>query len=155
MTAPSWSERPHRKSESERADSAQPDASWIGVDVSTTRARQVPPALIPLLVIALVVSLAIVALRIDLIRARYAMSSVLAEEEGLLEERRKLVVRRRQLRDPVELAMKARERGFVAPAHMISLPEPALTGSSLHPAAAALPGVAAAPPGAPEGAEWQ
>lgn len=155
MTASSWSERPQSDRDSKHTDSAQPDASWIGVDVSTTRSRQVSPALIPLLVIALVVSLAIAALRIDLIRARYAMSAVLAQEEALLEERRKLVVRRRQLRDPVELAMKARERGFVAPAHMISLPEPALAGSSLHPAAAALPGVAAAPPGAPEGAEWQ
>lgn len=111
--------------------------------------------MIPLVVIALGVALAIVALRIDLIRARYAVSAVLAEEEALLEEQRELIVRQRQLRDPVALAVKARERGFVPPAQMLSMPEPAPMGEGRQAVPPGLPGVAAPPPNAPEGAEWQ
>ncbi|MFK7898433.1 MAG: hypothetical protein AB8G23_21550 [Myxococcota bacterium] len=130
-------------------------SSWIGVDVSTGRQRPLPKALVPLLVLALLVALGVAALRIDLIRARYAMSAVLAEEEALLEERRKLIVRRRQLRDPVALALHARERGFVQPTQVIALPEPSTRGEAQPLSLATLPGVAAAPPDAPEGDEWQ
>lgn len=155
MSASSWSERNQNRKGAHPVVDSRAERSWIGVDVSTTRSRPLPAALIPLLVIALGVALAIAALRIDLIRARYAMSAVLAEEEALLEEQRELVVRRRQLRDPVALAMKARERGFIPPAQMLSIPEPTLTGTGHQTTVPSLPGVAAPPPNAPEGAEWQ
>jgi len=62
-------------------------------------------------VTAAVAALAIAALRIDLIRVRYAVAAVMEQEEALLEEQRSLIVRRRQLRDPVELAVRARRIG--------------------------------------------
>ncbi|MBK7950387.1 MAG: hypothetical protein IPK00_16950 [Deltaproteobacteria bacterium] len=70
--------------------------------------------------------LGVAALRIDLLRTRYAVSTVMERENELIEEQRQLIVRRRQLRDPVALAVKARERGFRPPAHVVSLPDPTL-----------------------------
>ena len=103
--------------------------AWIGIDVSSEPTRKTPRAVYPVMAMAALVvlaSLAVAALRIDLIRARYAVSAVLERENELIEEQRALIVRRRQLRDPVELAMQARERGFRPPAHVVSLPDPAI-----------------------------
>ena len=71
-------------------------------------------------------ALGVAALRIDLLRTRYAVSAAMERENELIEEQRQLIVRRRQLRDPVELAVQARERGFRPPAHVVSLPDPTL-----------------------------
>ncbi len=103
--------------------------AWIGIDVSSDPARKTPRAVYPLIAMAALVvlaSLAVAAVRIDLIRTRYAVSAVLERENELIEEQRALIVRRRQLRDPVGLAMQARERGFRPPAHVVSLPDPAI-----------------------------
>lgn len=103
--------------------------AWIGIDVSSEPTRKTPRAIYPLVAMAALVvlaSLAVAAVRIDLIRTRYAVSAVLVRENELIEEQRALIVRRRQLRDPVELAMQARERGFRPPAHVVSLPDPAI-----------------------------
>lgn len=98
--------------------------SWIGVDLAGEDSSRNARRLLPLLVLALVTALSIAALRIDLIRIRYAMASVVERETELREEQRNLIVRRRQLRDPTELAAQARLRGFRPAAQVIILREP-------------------------------
>ncbi len=103
--------------------------AWIGIDVSSepaSRARRGVYPLAAMAVLVVIASLAVAAVRIDLIRTRYAVSAVLERENELIEEQRGLIVRRRQLRDPVELAVQARERGFRPPTHVVSLPDPAI-----------------------------
>jgi hypothetical protein len=97
--------------------------------VSSEPAHRTPRGVYPLVAMAALVvlaSLAVAAVRIDLIRTRYAVSAALERENELLEAQRQLIVRRRQLRDPVELAVQARERGFRPPAHVVSLPDPTI-----------------------------
>ena len=100
--------------------------AWIGIDVSNQPVRRAPRGLYPLFAVAVVVALGVAAVRIDLLRTRYAVAAAMERENDLIEEQRQLIVRRRQLRDPVELAVQARERGFRPPAHVVSLPDPAL-----------------------------
>lgn len=100
--------------------------AWVGIDVSNEPVRAAPRGLYPLLAIAVVAALGVAALRIDLLRTRYAVSAAMARENELIEEQRQLIVRRRELRDPVALQIQARERGFRPPAHVVSLPDPTL-----------------------------
>jgi hypothetical protein len=111
--------------------------------------------LLPLLILALIAALGVSALRIDLIRTRYAMADALAEEKALITEQRELIVRRRQLRDPAELAVQARARGFRPPTQIIWLPEPMIAGA-VFVEAASKPSLVAAGPVAHEArADWQ
>lgn len=116
---------------------------WIGVDVGplgqATRSR----AVIPLLVLALLVALGVASLRIDLIRTRYAVAETLVLERSLIEEQRKLIVRKRSLRDPAALTALARERGFqpIGAVRTLVDPIPALVTGTAH-----LPTVSAGPP---------
>ena len=64
---------------------------------------------------AVLVGLAVVALRNDLIRMRYGLTAAMQEERDLLQERRELTARVRELRDPARLVRLAEERGFVRP----------------------------------------
>jgi hypothetical protein len=100
--------------------------AWVGVDLSNEPVRPAPRGLYPLLALAVVAALGVAALRIDLLRTRYAVSSAMARENALIEEQRQLIVRRRELRDPVALQIQARERGFRPPVHVVSLPDPTL-----------------------------
>ena len=79
--------------------------------------------LLPVLVTALVVSLGIAALRIDLLRVRYALAAATLEEQRLLDESRSLTAEMRKLRDPYHLALQARDLGFVRPSRLIDLRE--------------------------------
>lgn len=117
------SARTPSKDEGSRAANAGRQA-WIGIDVSKDAVRPAPRGLYPLLAVAVVAALAIAAVRIDLLRTRYAVAAVLERENELIEEQRQLIVRRRQLRDPVALAVQARERGFRPPAQVVTLPDP-------------------------------
>lgn len=112
--------RPARRDAQEEADRR----SWIGVDLARFGARPRSRTLAPLVVLALVVALAIVALRIDLIRTRYALAERLAEQQTKQEEQRALIVRLRGLRDPSVLAALARERGYRPAERVITLPDP-------------------------------
>ncbi|MEZ4332842.1 MAG: hypothetical protein R3F35_13860 [Myxococcota bacterium] len=138
--------------------------AWVGVDLSNEPIRPAPRGLYPLLALAVVAALGVAALRIDLLRTRYAVSSAMARENALIEEQRQLIVRRRELRDPVALQIQARERGFRPPVHVVSLPDPTL--GSLESVVAPRPviappdavaAVAAAPPARirPGGSEWE
>ena len=77
--------------------------------------------LLPVLLTALLVSLGVASLRIDLLRVRYALAAATLEEQRLLDESRTLTAQMRRLRDPYHLALQARELGFVRPARLIDL----------------------------------
>lgn len=104
--------------------------SWIGFDFSSVDDPRRARTLLPLLVLVLITALGIAALRIDLIRVRYAMATATEAETSLIEEQRALIARKRQLHDPVALSIAARERGFKAPAQTFSLPDPSLRTDS-------------------------
>ena len=95
--------------------------------------------------VGLAAALGLAVLRTDLLRMRYALPDILEQEQHLRDEQRSLTARMRQLRDPVHLAERARELGFVRPARLIDLPaseSPALADPSTALAAA---GAASAP----------
>ncbi len=87
-------------------------------------------------------ALCLVALRVDILRTRYALAEALALEQQLLSERRDLTVEMRRLRDPARLATLARKRGFVRPERVIDLELPARTTAQT---LAILPDVGARP----------
>jgi hypothetical protein len=132
MSAPDY-----RKSRARRANersvaaaSERPRQAWVGIDLSGEPSRPAAQGAAPLIAIAFVLvlgaALAVAAVRIDLLRTRYAVSAAMERENALIEEQRQLIVRRRQLRDPVALAVQARKRGFRPPTHVVSLPDPTL-----------------------------
>lgn len=94
----------------------------IGLDVSGRRRRARVRIGWHVVAVALLLALALSALRIDLIRMRYALANALASEQALLEQQRVLIVELRKLRDPSGLASRARELGFVHPERVIHLP---------------------------------
>lgn len=69
----------------------------------------------------LIAGLGLAALRIDILRLRYALAEAVAEEKSLLEERRVWNARETTLADPARLAKIAEERGFAAPTQQIDL----------------------------------
>jgi hypothetical protein len=163
MTASTWIARAKDRiefhlpqdSSRDRHPIRNPARRWVGIDFSGEQGPRRARRLLPLLVLALVAALGVSALRIDLIRVRYAMASVLAEEKALIEEQRALIVKRRQLRDPVELATQARARGFRPLSTVLSLSDPMPgTGSGIS-GADKLPSVAMARPTHHVEGSWQ
>jgi hypothetical protein len=109
----------------ERPDDGQkPRDEWIGVDFARWAAPSSSHGWMVLVALALVVALGVAALRIDLIRTRYALAEAMAQEASLLAEQRELIARQRQLRDPTVLARLAQERGFRPALAARVLPEP-------------------------------
>ncbi|MBW2230365.1 MAG: hypothetical protein JRG92_00700 [Deltaproteobacteria bacterium] len=98
----------------------------IGIDVGHTRVRLSVQRLLLVLALTLLVALGVASLRIEMIRLRYALAETSLEEERLLEEQRSLTAEKLRLRDPVHLAGRARELGFVRPERLIDLPAVAL-----------------------------
>ena len=94
----------------------------IGRDLADRGARISVRRVIPTLVAVLLVALSVAALRIELLKLRYALADATLAEQELLDEERSLTARRRQLRDPVHLARRASELGFVRPVQVIDLP---------------------------------
>jgi cell division protein FtsL len=66
-------------------------------------------------------SLGIVALRTEILRARYELGDLVAEEARLREERSALRVAVRRLRDPERLERLAQKRGFGPPERVLDL----------------------------------
>ena len=155
MSASTWIARAKNRSDFRRPAEAHAPGKWIGVDLSGKNGPHRVRGLLPLLVVALIAALGVSALRIDLIRIRYAMASALDEEKALIAEQRRLIVRRRQLRDPVELAVQARARGFRPPSQILSLPEPTIADSVFVEAISNLPLVATGPPANETRNDWR
>ena len=124
MTAPTRIERAKALSPSLPKFSSGNHGRWIGFDFSGVTDPSRAKWLVPLLLVAVVTALGVAALRIDLIRIRYAMAASVESENSLIEERRALIAHKRQLRDPTVLAVEARERGFRSPAHIFSIVDP-------------------------------
>lgn len=155
MSALTWIDRARDRIDFRRSSEASSHRDWIGVDFSGEDDSRGAHKLLPLLVLALIVALGISALRIDLIRIRYAMASALVEEEELLAEQRRLIVRRRQLRDPSKLSVRAYARGFLPPTQILSLPEPVIAGAAFIEPGSLLSSIAAGPPGSQRRDAWQ
>lgn len=113
-----------RMGAAKRTETEEPRRSWIGVDLARVSLAPRSRTFVPLIVVALVAALGVAALRIDLIRTRYALAANLAEEQTLMEEQRALIVRLRGLRDPSALAALAEERGFRPAERVIALTDP-------------------------------
>ena len=155
MSASTWIERARGQIENGRPSEQLAVRSRKGVDYAAEHGSQRARRLLPLLALALISALGISALRIDLIRTRYAMASVMAEEQLLIEAQRNLIIRRRQLRDPVELAVQARARGFQPLSVVLSLPEPSLPGAAYTPTPMASPSLADASPARQTRSDWR
>ena len=135
--------------------SLQQDAQARAAEARVGRRRSVEfrhrsafHALLPLLVLALVAALGVASLRIDLIRTRYALAAAMDEEKRLIEEQHALIVQKLQGRDPVELAVLAKQRGFrpTAPSLSLADPLPSTKARAFGPETISPPAVAAAPP---------
>jgi hypothetical protein len=74
-----------------------------------------------LLASALLAGFSLVALRVDILRLRYALADALAQQQTLLEEHRVATARLEALRDPARLAALADERGLLRPQRVIEL----------------------------------
>jgi hypothetical protein len=73
------------------------------------------------LVGALLAGLGLAALRVDVIRVRYALAESEREMQSLADERNALAARVRELRDPQRLGAIARERGYQRPERVIEI----------------------------------
>ncbi len=107
-----------------RSKGAHEKLPWIGVDFANFATRPPSRALLPLLVFALIVALAVASLRIDLIRTRYALAAAMEDEQKLIEEQHALIVAKRKGRDPITLAVLAHERGFRPASFQRSMADP-------------------------------
>lgn len=117
--------RAMRRPATDRDDpSGETRGSWIGVDLARVSLAPRSQTFVPLIAVALVAALGIAALRIDLIRTRYALAANLAQEQALIEDQRALIVRLRGLRDPSVLAALARARGYRPAERVIALVDP-------------------------------
>ena len=114
---------------------------WIGVDFAHLVTPPSSRSWIPLIAHALLAALGVSALRIDLIRTRYALAETMATEKSMIQDQRDLIIRQRRLRDPAVLTALARERGFRPILAAQTLPDPMPDSESTR----GLPSVAAAP----------
>jgi len=111
-------------------DESAPRAALIGLDVSRTPMRLKTRSVAPVVVAALVGALVLAVLRMDVIRIRFGLADSLAAELELEEEKRRLTVEMRKLRDPAALSRRAHELGFGRAEQLIDLPR---TGAPLPP----------------------
>ena len=98
--------------------------SWVGVDLARFGGPPRSRTVLPLVALALVAALGVAALRIDLIRTRYALAARLSEEQAQIERQRALIVELRARRDPALLAGLARDRGYRPAERVIALSDP-------------------------------
>lgn len=106
--------------ESEQPPNAR--AALIGLDVARTPLRLKTRSFAPIVAAALAGALLLAVLRIDVIRVRFGLADSLAKELQLEEEKRRLTVEMRKLRDPAALSRRARELGFKRAEQLIDLP---------------------------------
>lgn len=140
MSVSKWIERARSFNSSISKIIGGDSGRWAAFGFSGKNDPRRANALVPLLIVGLVTALGVAALRIDLIRTRYAVAASMEAEKSLIEEQRTLIARKRQLRDPTILAVEARKRGFRPPTHIFSIPDPTALGATL-------PDVAARPQG--------
>jgi hypothetical protein len=98
-------------------------ASLVGIDLAPE--FRIPPrkSVVVALVACIVAALMIAGLRIDLLRKSYASAAAVSEEQTLEEEKQRLLVKMRALRDPADLVAHAQKLGFGHPERVIDLDE--------------------------------
>ena len=74
-----------------------------------------------LVAIAFASALALAALRIDILRVRYALGAAIREEKALVQEQRQQTAALEALRHPSRLVEFAAKRGFAPPRRVIDL----------------------------------
>ena len=89
------------------------------------RAPRRPLAWTPIFAAAVISLLALTALRLSILRARYALGAVLQHETELLARERSAAVDVREARDPHKLRDLAAQRGFGRPGRVIDLADEA------------------------------
>jgi hypothetical protein len=96
---------------------------WVGRDLARVQlgSERTSRPLVGLLIGALIAGMGLAALRIDILRLRYALADAIESEKTLLESQRVWTARKESLRDPARLAELARERGFGRPSVVIDL----------------------------------
>ena len=103
-----------------------------GLDLARFRApgprRRRPFA--ALLLVALLAGLGLAALRIDILRVRYALAEAVDTERKLLEDRSIWTARAATLRDPVRLREHAEKLGFARATRVIELDAVRLASST-------------------------
>ncbi len=127
MSTSTWIQRARSQGPATHRHHQDDSRNWIGRDLSQRNDPRNAKAFVPLLLVILLTALGIAALRMELIKTRYAIAAATERETALIEEQRALIARKRQLRDPMVLSIEARERGFRPPAHVYSLPDPITT----------------------------
>ena len=116
--------RPSRGKPLPRGGSPRPRSTWIGLDAA--RVRQHPllarsPWLPAALIGLLFGTLALTALRGEIIEVRYEIMSSNEQVAALSEKRAQLVTLVEELRDPRGLATRARQLGLQRPVRTIDL----------------------------------
>jgi hypothetical protein len=71
--------------------------------------------------VAFACALALAALRIDILRVRYALGEAIREEKALIQEQRQETAALEGLRSPSRLVEVAQKLGFAPPQHVIDL----------------------------------
>ncbi len=66
-------------------------------------------------------ALALAALRIDILRVRYALGEAIREEKALVQQQRQQTATLEARRNPSRLVELAQKRGFAPPEHVIDL----------------------------------
>ena len=74
--------------------------------------------------IAFACALALAALRIDILRVRYALGEAIREEKALVQQQRQQIAVLEGLRNPSRLVEIAQRLGFAPPQHVIDLRNP-------------------------------
>ena len=106
------------------ARSATRRGHWAQRDLARSRPESTQGVRRPLsllLLAALACGLSLAALRIDILRARYALAEAALAEKSLLEERRVWTARVQTLRNPARLSSLAEDRGLEPPERVIEL----------------------------------
>jgi hypothetical protein len=95
----------------------------VGRDFARVRApgRLSARRIVSLVVIGFACALALAALRIDILRVRYALGEAIREEKALVQQQRQQIAVLEGLRNPSRLVEVAQRLGFAPPEHVIDL----------------------------------
>ena len=106
-----------------RRGSSRSPRDLVGRDLARVRlaGTRGPRSRVIWLIAALIASVGLAALRIDIFRLGYALAEAVGTEQALLEEQSVWTARKATLADPTRLAELAEERGFRRPTEVIEL----------------------------------
>lgn len=109
-----------RRMSAPRRSVAEP-IDFTGIDF-TSRAQIRKPSqhrLVLALFVVFGAALALLTLRVEIIRLRYDLANAIRHEQALLASQREQIVAVRKLRDPARLRRLAEERGLASPEQII------------------------------------